>query len=179
MFTRRTLSAAAAAEPKRDPALGGAGTLADVSDQREPPADDHADRDTVDARPFAVAAVIFVVLAVVALVFLDDDDDLVVVHPDRFERIDDTTVHAVASTYETTGCEVIERVQVGLDDDTVFVEFVVGSTDSCVSVVSDLAATITLPEPLDERRLVGGAGRRELPCARDGSEVAFTCGPDR
>lgn len=150
-----------------------------MSDQREPPADDHADRDTVDARPFAVAAVIFVVIAVVALVFLRDDDGLVVVHPDRFERIDDTTVRAVASTYETTGCEVIERVQVGLDDDTVFVEFVVATTDACVGGAPELAATITLPEPHDERRLVGGAGRRELPCGRDGSEVTFTCGPDR
>lgn len=150
-----------------------------MSDQREPPADDHADRDTVDARPFAVAAVIFVILAVVALVFLRDDSDLVVVHPDTFERIDDTTVHAVASAYDSTGCEVIERVQIGLDDDTVFVEFVVATTDACVGGAPELAATITLPEPLDERRLVGGAGRRELPCVRDGSDVAFTCGPDR
>ena len=131
---------------------------------------------TVNPVPFLVALAAFAVVAVLAFVFLRADDDLTTVRPDRVEALDvatDDFVEAVAR--DRPGCERLERAQVDLDRETIFVELVVTADEGCVEAPEqDLVATLELPEPIDGRRVVPGLGRFRLPCDADGH-----CRPER
>ena len=123
-----------------------------------------------DARPFVVALVGFVIVAVAAFFFLREDDDLTVVRPDSLSLLAVAGDNVVELTAEgRPACEQVERVQVDSDDDTIFLELVVKETDGCESnAVGPLTVTVTLPEAVDDRRVVPGVGRRHIPCDVDG-----------
>ncbi len=118
-----------------------------------------------DARPFVVALVGFVIVATLAFFFLRENDaDLELVRPDALQRVED---NAVETTIEVDHCGALERAQVDqTDDDIVFVEIVVQRNVEPCSMSFDV--TVVLPEPIDGRRVVGGVGRRELPCDSSG-----------
>ena len=124
--------------------------------------------------PFLVALVGFVVVAVLAFVFLRSDDEGRLVRPDRLTPIDEDTIRATA--LEQPGCGRVDRAQVDLSETEVRVELVVVDAEGpCSDVAVDLVAEITLPEPVDERRLLPGVGRVQLPCT--GELATVTCGP--
>jgi len=123
--------------------------------------------------PFVVALVGFVVIAAIAFVFLRADNDGVLVRPDRLTVVGDDVVRVVA--VGQPDCVAVERAQVDLAEDTVFVELVLGEGD-CAGT-TDVIAEITLPEAVGDRRLVAGVGRLRLPCEGEGSTA--TCGPAR
>ena len=131
---------------------------------------------SVNPLPFLLALGAFAVVAVLAFVYLRADDDLTTVRPDRVEALDagtDDLVEAVAR--DRPGCERLERAQVDLDRDTIFVELVVTDIEGCADAPDrDMVATLELPEPIDGRRVVPGLGRFRLPCDTDGR-----CRPDR
>lgn len=128
-----------------------------------------------DARPFVVALIGFVIVAVAAYVFLREDAGLRVIQPDEVSVVDDETVRA---TGMFGPCERIERAQVDRDDDTLFVEVLAGPLEGCDCdgdcSEESFDVLIALPEPLDERRVVPGVGRVELPCDSSGR-----CGPEQ
>lgn len=118
-----------------------------------------------NALPFVVALIGFVIVAALAFVFLRADDAaLELVQPDDLRRVGD---NAVAAEVTLDHCGALERAQVDqTDDDVVFVEVVVRRNVEPCSMAFDV--TIVLPEPIDGRRIVGGVGRLQLPCASDG-----------
>lgn len=125
-----------------------------------------------DARPFVVAFIGFVIVAVVAFVYLREDDDLEIVRPDRVQVIDDETIRFVVLV--PSSCSEVERVQVDLSDgQRVFVEAIVDLSD-CADQPSDpdgdrRELTVELPQPIDDRQVVPGVGRVELPCDPSGT----------
>lgn len=130
----------------------------------------------LSATPFLVALVGFVVLATLAFVFLRPDDEGRLVRPDRLTPTGDDSFRVTA--LDQPGCGRIERAQVDLAEDEVFVELVaVDAEGPCSDVSVDLVAEITLPEPIGERRLLAGVGRLRLPCT--GERAAVTCRPER
>lgn len=140
---------------------------------------DHAHGDIHDTTPpnpvpFLIALAGFVVIAVLAFVFLRPEDDGELVRPDRFSVVDHDTIRAFAT--EASPCRRIDRAQVDLGEDEIFVEFVVKGEDPDCDV-SVLEADITLPEPVDDRELRPGVGRLEIPCETRGSSVL--CATDR
>jgi hypothetical protein len=148
--------------------------MAELPDDDEPGTASPAQLSPV---PFVVALVGFAIVAVLALTFLRTDDEGELVRPDRLSEVDDDTIRAVALTQ--SDCGTVRRAQVDLAEGEVFVELVVVDADStsCTGGVVDIVAEITLPEPIDGRRLVAGVGRLQLPCT--GERSAVTCGPDR
>ncbi|HEU5083703.1 MAG TPA: hypothetical protein VFU14_10210 [Acidimicrobiales bacterium] len=129
--------------------------------------------DRLSPVPFVVALIGFVVVAVLAFVFLRADDSGVLVRPDRLTVAGDDVIRAVA--LGQPDCARVERAQVDLAEDAVFVELVLAEGE-CAGT-TDVVAEITLPEPVGDRRLVSGVGRLRLPCSGEGSGV--TCGPAR
>ncbi len=119
--------------------------------------------------PFVVALVGFLIVATLAFLFLRDDGSLQAFQPDEVTVIDDETV-VVTGLFGP--CKRIERAQIDSDDDTVFVELVAGDlgdcdcNDDCSEEAYELE--IVLPEPVDDRRVVPGVGRRQLPCDPSG-----------
>jgi hypothetical protein len=124
--------------------------------------------------PFVVALVGFVIVAVLAFVFLRAGNEGRLVRPDRLTVVDDATIRVVAS--QQPDCGTVERAQVDLAEDRVFVELVVVDADgTCPGATVDIVADITLPEPVGDRSLVAGVGRLRLPCT--GDRTAVTCAP--
>ena len=124
--------------------------------------------------PFLVALVGFVVIAALAFAFLRTDDEGRLVRPDRLTPLGDDTIRATA--LEEPGCGRVERAQVDLSETAVRVELVVVDAEGpCSDVAVDLVAEITLPEPIEDRELLPGVGRVQLPCTGDLTSV--TCGP--
>ena len=149
-------------------------------------ADDHLDDepapdgpDQLSPLPFVVALVGFLVVAVVAFLFLRPDDEGRLVRPDRLSVVDDATIRAVAIGRPT--CEVVDRAQADLGEDTVYLELVVTEAGSCDEGTVDVVVEVTLPEPVGERRLVAGVGRLQLPCTTTGrgEGSTVTCAVDR
>lgn len=133
-------------------------------------------RPALSPVPFVVALVGFLVVAVLALVFLRSDDEGRLVRPDRLIETGTDTVRATA--LDQPGCGRVERAQVDLSETEVRIELVaVDAEGPCSDVAVDLVAEITLPEPIDDRRLLPGVGRVQLPCA--GEADAVRCGPAR
>ncbi len=131
-------------------------------------------RPQLSPLPFLVALVGFLVLATLAFVFLRSDDEGRLVRPDRLTATGDDTVRA--TVLDQPGCGRIERAQVDLTETEVFVELVaVDAEGPCSDVTVDLVAQITLPEPIDGRRLLSGVGRLRIPCTGDLDDV--TCRP--
>ena len=123
--------------------------------------------------PFVVALVGFLVLAALAFAFLRGDDEGRLVRPDRLTEVDDDTIRVVAAAQPD--CGTVERAQVDLGEDRVFVELVVVDADDCPDATVDIVADITVPEPVGDRELVAGVGRLRLPCT--GERSAVTCAP--
>lgn len=122
-----------------------------------------------DARPFVVAFVGFVIVAALAFFFLREDGDLSIVRPVRVAVVDDTTARFAIPVPED--CAEVVRVQVDLSDSQrVFVEAIVddsgcgGGPD-----VVETELTVLLPQPIDDRQVVPGVGRVELPCDPSGT----------
>lgn len=138
-----------------------------------PETDDAPRPDRLSPVPFVAALVGFVVVAVLAFVFLRADDAGVLVRPERLTPVGDDVIRAVA--VGQPDCARVERAQVDLGEDAVFVELVLAEGE-CAGT-TDVVAEITLPEPVGDRRLVPGVGRLRLPCSGEGSDV--TCGPAR
>ena len=128
-----------------------------------------------DARPFVVALIGFVIVAVAAFFFLKEDDDLTIVRPERVAVLDDTTIRF--SVAVPSSCGVVDRAQVDVSDsERVFVEAIV-DLSACAGgdQTDDLTQlTVTLPQPVDDRQVVPGVGRVELPCDPSGR-----CGPEQ
>lgn len=134
------------------------------------PRTDDSDGAT-SAVPFVVAAVGFVIVAVLAFVYLREDDELEILRPDAIEAIDDRTVRAVVDDVPT--CDVVERAQVDLsDNETVFVELVVRPGTDCSRSTGPVVAEITVPRPIDGRRIAPGVGRVEIACTGEASNVS-------
>lgn len=113
-----------------------------------------------------IAVGIFVVAATAAAVFLRQDAGLRVVRSNDLTRVAADVVEIRVPA--EPACDVVERAQVDVDDETVFIELVVRDGGRCEQV-RDLLVSIELPVPLADRRLLPGAGRTELPCVDDGS----------
>lgn len=126
----------------------------------------------LSATPFLVALVLFVLVAGWAFVSLRDDAGLDLVRPAGFETLGDDSFRVVGEPPDDA-CAELTRVQVDLAEDKIFVELVVHPVDECASPT--IVATVTLPQPIDGRRLVAGAGRLQLPCERDGASGGWTC----
>lgn len=122
--------------------------------------------------PFLVALVLFILVAGWAFVSLRDDAGLELVRPAGFEALGDDSFRVVGELPDG-GCAELSRVQVDLAEDQVFVEYVVDPVDDCTSPT--IIATVTLPQPIGDRRLVAGAGRLQLPCQPDGASDGWTC----
>jgi len=126
--------------------------------------------------PIVIALVVVFAIAVLASVFLRADDEGALVRPDRLTVTGDDTIQVVAA--DQPDCGIVERAQVDLAQDRIFVELVVvGADGPCPDVVTDIVVDITLPQPVGDRRLVPGVGRLRLPCT--GGLTAVTCAPDQ
>ncbi len=146
---------------------------------------DHVDPSDADAEdgppqlsrtPLLVALVLVATVIVAAAVFLRADDEGELLRPDRLTAVDDDRIRAVA--LEQPSCVVLRRAQVDLGQSTIYVELVVSDLEpTCPDPDADLIVDITLPEPIDDRRLIAGVGRLQLPCEARGSSVE--CGPGR
>jgi len=124
--------------------------------------------------PFVVALVGFVVVAGLAFAFLRSDDEGRLVRPDRLTETGPDTVRA--TVLDQPGCGRVARAQVDLSETEVRIELVaVDAEGPCSDLAVDLVAEITLPEPIDGRRLLPGVGRLQLPCTGERTEV--TCRP--
>jgi hypothetical protein len=141
-----------------------------LPDERdEPPA-------SLSPVPIVIALVVVLFAGILASVFLRSDDEGVLVRPDRLTRTGDDTIRAVAA--DQPDCGIVERAQVDLAEDRIYVELVVvGADGPCPDVVTDIVADLTLPQPVGDRRLVPGVGRFPLPCI--GGLSAVSCEPDR
>jgi hypothetical protein len=123
--------------------------------------------------PFVAALVGFVVIAGLAFAFLRSDDEGRLVRPDRLTETGPDAIRA--TVLDQPGCGRVERAQVDLGETEVRVELVaVDAEGPCSDVAVELVADITLPEPIDGRRLLPGVGRLQLPCTCDRTSV--TCG---
>lgn len=129
-----------------------------------------------NAVPFVVALVVFTVVAVLGFLYLREDADLTAVRPDRVEVLDVAGDDMIeVAVLDRPGCETVERVQVDLDVERIFVEVVLTTIDGCVEAPGhDLTAVALLPEPVDGREVVPGFGRFRIPCDPD-----LRCRPDR
>lgn len=145
-----------------------------VSDEAAPDPDD-ATRPP-SAVPFVVALVVFVVVAVLGFLYLREDAELTAVQPDAVEVLEVAGDDMLEVTVrDRPGCETVERVQVDLDVDRIFVEVVLTADEGCVEAPDhDLTAVVLLPEPIDGRDVVPGFGRFRIPCDPD-----LRCRPDR
>ncbi len=126
-----------------------------------------------NALPFVVALVGFLIVAALAFFFLREDESLRAFQPEEVSIVDDTTVQA---TGIFGPCERIVRAQVDSDDDTVFVELIAGDLSDCDCnddcSQESYSLDIVLPDPIEDRRVVPGVGRRELPCTNGTCQAA-------
>ena len=154
--------------PKRTPSVGAVTTDG-------PPGTEEPAR-APNAVPFVVALVVFTVVAVLGFVYLRQDSDLTAVRPDAIEVLDVAGDDMIEVTVlDRPGCETVERVQVDLDVDRIFVEVVLTPDEGCSEAPDhDLTAVVLLPEPIDGREVVPGFGRFWIPCDSD-----LRCRPDR
>ena len=140
----------------------------------DPGADDAPPQ--LNAVPFVLALVAFLVVAVLAWTYLRDDDDVTVVRPDGIEVLDvagDDLIDVTA--LDQPGCRTVERAQVDIGVDRIFVEMVLADEPGCVEAPrQDLTATVQLPEAIGDRDVVPGIGRFQIPCDAD-----LRCRPDR
>lgn len=126
--------------------------------------------------PIVVALLLVLVAGILASTFLRADDEGVLVRPDRITPTGEDTIRAVVA--DQPDCGIVERAQVDLAEDRIYVELVVAGADGpCPDVITDIVADLTLPQPVGDRRLVPGVGRFPLPCTGGLAEVA--CEPDR
>lgn len=135
------------------------------------------DRQPPSAVPFVVALVLVAVVGGLAFVFLRADDSGELVRPERLAAVDEDTVRATAFALPT--CWRIDRAQVDLDDDRVFLELVAvpRCSDGGDERVADVVAEVDLPRPIGDRRLVAGVGRTRLPCTGGGTDVRCAAAP--
>lgn len=149
--------------------------MPDDADPEELDPGNIANTQPPDARPFVVAFIGFVIVAVAAFFFLKEDDDLTIARPERVAVIDDTTIRF--SIPVPSSCGVVDRAQADVSDsERVFVEAIV-DLSACAGgdQTDDLTQlTVTLPQPIDDRQVVPGVGRVELPCDPSGR-----CGPEQ
>ena len=140
------------------------------------PAGDEEPVRTPNPVPFVVALIVFTVVAVVGFVYLREDAGLTAVRPDAVEVLDVAGDDMIEVTvHDRPGCETVERVQVDLDVDRIFVEVVLTPDEGCVEAPDDdLTAVVVLPEPIDGREVVPGFGRFRIPCDPD-----LRCRPGR
>ena len=126
--------------------------------------------------PFLLALVVLVVVVVVGFLYAREDADLTAVRPNTVEALEAAGDDMIAATaLDRPGCETVERVQVDLDDDRIFVEMVLTPNEGCGDAPRhDLTAVVRLPEPIDGREVVPGFGRFQIPCDPD-----LRCRPDR
>jgi hypothetical protein len=126
--------------------------------------------------PVVVALVLVLVVGGLAFAFLRPDDEGELVRPDRLTALDEDTIRVVARDHPA--CGTVDRAQVDLADEGIFVELVVvGADGPCPDVVGDLVAEIDLPEPIGDRRLIGGVGRTPLPCTGTGTDLRCAAAP--
>jgi hypothetical protein len=134
-------------------------TVRDVDEPSEPAP------STTNAAPFTIALVVVSFLVVVAIVFLREGDTEQGLFPEEVDSVDDETVRA---TVVLDGCRVLERAQVDYDDERVYVEFVsVPSDDAGCETLPEREALVEveLPRPIEDREVVPGFGRFQLPCS--------------
>lgn len=128
----------------------------------------HAGEPAINPAPFVIAVVVFVVVAVLAFVFLREDGSERLLRPDAFDVVGEETLETTIGGGD--GCVELLRAQVDTsDDDRVFVELVVEDTECEAGGDDGRLVTIVLPEPIDDRRVLGGVGRVELPCDPSGT----------
>jgi hypothetical protein len=129
-----------------------------------------------NAVPFVVALIVFLVVVLLGARYLREDADLTAVRPDTVEVLDVAGDDMIEVTVlDRPGCETVERVQVDLDVERIFVEVVLTPDEGCVEAPDhDLTAVALLPEPIDGREVVPGFGRFHLPCDAD-----LRCRPER
>ena len=129
-----------------------------------------ADRDgppSPTPLPFVVAVGLFVAIAILAFVFLREDSAERIVRPHQINRLDDRTVALVLDS--TRLCAEVIRVQVDLVDDAVYLEAIVDdSTCAPDETGTGQVLDVVLPESIDDRRLLPGVGRLQLPCDSGG-----------
>ena len=148
--------------------------MPDDADPEELDPGNIANTQPPDARPFVVAFIGFVIVAVAAFFFLKEDDDLTIARPERVAVIDDTTIRFSLPVPSSGG--VVDRAQATVLLTSVFVEAIV-DLSACAGgdQTDDLTQlTVTLPQPIDDRQVVPGVGRVELPCDPSGR-----CGPEQ
>lgn len=119
---------------------------------------------TLNAAPFAIALVVVSFVVVVSLVFFREGDTEQGVFPEEVDAVDDDTVLA---TVIIEPCRVLERAQVDYDDERVYVEFVtVPDDDEGCESSPEIGANVDveLPRPIEDREVVPGFGRFQLPC---------------
>ncbi len=120
---------------------------------------------TTNPAPFVIAFVIVSILVVVSFLFFREGDEEQGQFPDEVDAVDDDTVRAVAVL---EGCRVLDRAQVDYDDEQVYVELVSVPADAagCETFPErEIVAEIELPRPIEDRDVVPGYGRFQLPCS--------------
>lgn len=140
------------------------------------------DRPAATPLPFVAAMVVVGIVVVLAFVFVRSDDEGRVVRPDRIAVVDGDTV--VATAADQPVCERIERAQYDLDETQIYLELVAVEVDGCddagdggTDERTDLEVEIDLGVDIDDRELVPGAGRTQVPCT--GTGRAVRCQPER